>query len=548
MKSLIVVAPQGVVPILMSQNVSQNGLVMAGKVPHLKERNGRYSARIVVPERLRPYLAAPDTGKRELETQLGGDLREAKRKLAHAVSDIQHRIGFARERYEAATQVRSNAGRYPLTIQQIAHRDYESQIKFDAEVRIADASYAQTDVDYDLAQRLRDGFAGKLTNDELEDLVGVRLRRFQRAGHSDAVKGSSEWRALAQALCVSSYEAIVREYERNEGDFSGRPTHPLLSSIPLIEDEPEPVLFDQIIDEEVKRRARGKDAKPLPVLTIKKYRMHCASFAEWRKDKNALSVTAAEGKAWVECLQDTGDVGNRTIKAMLQNVRTVLNWGRQNDPANFFSAGNPLIGIKAPDYTTAPSYLRAFTMDEAKLVLAAARKEEKAALRWVPWLCAYSGMRVSEAGRLRKEDFFQSGGRWFWKVTTAGGRSLKNSSSERRVPVHQALVDEGFIKFLNGADDGRLFKGETKEEVQVQPRISEWVRDLIPHDLRPELSPNHGWRHLFEDLCRRDLVPEDAQNYMTGRSGRGSQAFYGRSEVMLPGLAAAMDRISPIPV
>ncbi len=41
-------------------------------------------------------------------------------------------------------------------------------------------------------------------------------------------------------------------------------------------------------------------------------------------------------------------------------------------------------------------------------------------LRWIPWICAYSGMRVSEAGNLRKEDFFEIGGRWFWKVTLVG--------------------------------------------------------------------------------------------------------------------------------
>ncbi|MBP2446372.1 hypothetical protein [Rhizobium leguminosarum] len=155
-------------------------------------------------------------------------------------------------------------------------------------------------------------------------------------------------------------------------------------------------------------------------------------------------------------------------------------------------------------------------------------------------------MRVSEAGNLRKEDFFEIGDRWFWKVTTVGARSLKTASSERRIPVHKALVDEGFIDFVKAAKSGRLFKGDTKDAILIQPRISTWVRSLIPFDKRPELSPNHGWRHLFEDLCRRDHVPEDARNYMTGRTDGGSQELYGRSEVMLPGLAAAMDRIIPI--
>lgn len=50
---------------------------MAGKLRHWKERNGRFSARIVIPPYLRLYL----DGKTELEIQLGGDRREATQTL-----------------------------------------------------------------------------------------------------------------------------------------------------------------------------------------------------------------------------------------------------------------------------------------------------------------------------------------------------------------------------------------------------------------------------------------------------------------------------------
>lgn len=483
-----------------------------------------------------------------MEIQLGGDRRTALRNHAAAVASIQRQIGIARQKHEAETGQRPKSAPYPLTVQQIAVREYHSQIDFDAEIRRHDPNYAQFGVDWDEAASYRDGYAGKLSDDQLERLVGARLERVRLAGNTDAVKGSEKWRALAQALCVATFEATIREDERNEGDFTGKPTHPLIADVKAIENEPEPITFDTIVEDEVKRRARGKDGKPLPARTAKKYRDHCTAFAKWRKSKNALTVTAAEGKAWIESLQEAGTLSNRTVKAMLQNIRTVLNWGRQNDPANFFPAGNPLNGIKSPDYTTLPSYLRAFTMDEAKLVLTAARNADKAMFRWIPWLCAYSGMRVSEAGNLHKEDFFEIGDRWFWKVTTVGARSLKTASSERRIPVHKALVEEGFIDFVRAAEPGRLFRGDTKDTVLIQPRMSIWVRSFIPYEKRPELSPNHGWRHLFEDLCTRDGVPEDARNYMTGRKGGGSQELYGRSEVMLPGLAAAMDRIIAIPV
>ncbi len=519
------------------------GLSMAGKLRHWKERNGRYSARVVIPPYLRIYL----DGKSELEIQLGGDKRDALRKHAAAVASIQKQIGIARQKYEAATGQQAREPSYPLTAKQIALRDYESQIVFDAEIRAHDHNYAQFEVDADIATMFRDGYSGKLTDDELDRIVGTRVRRAQLRGNTIAEKGAPEWREIARALCISGYEAMARQYERNEGDFNGQPSHPLLSA--AIQEEAAPahiVTFDQIIDDETKRRSRGKNAKPLPERTVKKYRDAAKEFAKHRKSNNAATVTAIEGKRWIEAMQDAGENSNRTVKAKFQNVRTVMNWGRQNDPENFFPAGNPLNGIKTPDYKTIPSYLRAYTMEEAKLVLNAARAEAKPMFRWIPWLCAYSGMRVSEAASLQKEDFFKVGERWFWKVTSAGNRTLKNDSSERRIPVHKALADEGLIQFVEASSGGRLFRGETKQEITVQPRVSTWVRELIPMEKHPELSPNHGWRHLFEDLCRRDRVPEDARNYMTGRSDGSSQELYGRSDIMLPGLADAMDQIKAI--
>jgi hypothetical protein len=116
-------------------------------------------------------------------------------------------------------------------------------------------------VDLDQAQRLKDGLAGKLSDIELASLVGERLERYRRAGNFDAAIGSPEWRSAAQALCAASYEALAREAERNEGDFTGAPTHPVIAQPVEIAEPDKVVTFKQIIDDEIKRRSLGKDAK-----------------------------------------------------------------------------------------------------------------------------------------------------------------------------------------------------------------------------------------------------------------------------------------------
>ncbi|MDH7785163.1 integrase [Ochrobactrum sp. 19YEA23] len=523
---------------------------MAGKIRYLLNRDGRYFARLTVPPDLREYLQGDDKGKRELREPLGGDRRIALKLLPGVVADIQARIGIAEANRARATATAFNAMRYPMSIEGIAQRHYQKLLTLDDQLRMSDPRFASIGFDDVWIENLRDGIAGRLNDDQLDKLIGGHIERYRVSGNTDVKKGSEEWRKLAMAICIAEYEGESRSAERNEGVFNGEPEHPMLVKAIAAEEEKQPDIavrtFSQIIDDEVKRRSRGKDAKPISERSVKKYRDNCKEFAKHRKSDNAATVTAIEGKRWIESMQDAGENGNRTVKAKFQNVVTVLNWERKRDLENFFPLSNPLSAVQKPNFDADPSYLSAYTLDEAKLVLKAARKEELPMFRWIPWLCAYSGMRISEAGRLEKGDFFKSGDRWFYKVTKVGGRSLKNSSSERRIPVHTALIDEGFIKFMEASPEGRLFRGKTKDIIDPQPRVSEWIRKLIPMSIHPELMPNHGWRHLFEDFCRRDRVQEEARFYMVGRTSGGSHEAYGRSEVMLPGLAAQMDQIQPI--
>lgn len=78
---------------------------------------------------------------------------------------------------------------------------------------------------------LRKGIAGSLTDDELARLVGDRIDRYRHLGNTDAERGTAEWRTLARALCIAEYEALARVVERDEGDFTGTPSHPVLVNV-----------------------------------------------------------------------------------------------------------------------------------------------------------------------------------------------------------------------------------------------------------------------------------------------------------------------------
>ncbi len=166
---------------------------MAGKVRHLVNRSGRYHARIVVPKDLRDVI-----GKTELRQPLGPDYRQALRLLPGAVAQLQHEIALA-ERKVAAQRPGGRPARFPMAPDQIAWANYQSRAAFD-DTLCNDHRYASVGIDDRLVRFLKEGMAGRLSDRELELLVGERIDHYRRLGNSDAKHGTEEWRELARAL------------------------------------------------------------------------------------------------------------------------------------------------------------------------------------------------------------------------------------------------------------------------------------------------------------------------------------------------------------
>ncbi|SFP10848.1 hypothetical protein SAMN04488047_102336 [Tranquillimonas alkanivorans] len=297
--------------------------------------------------------------------------------------------------------------------------------------------------------------------------------------------------------------------------------------------------FAEVIDAEVKRRAAGRDAKPMSESAERKYRRAADEFAGYRKSKRVDTVTARQADEWMRKMLEDGKLSNSTIAQRLQNVSTVVEWARRHAFGELFPDRNPLDLVEVPQRQGVRSEDRTYRMSEARAVLEAARSETKPELRWLPWMCAYSGARIEEVAQLTAGDFFEYEGSWFYRITTKGGKSLKNLHSIRVVPVHPDLVQEGLLGFVHAGSKRytqRLFPPRS------QGNVAGWVRGKLKITRR-ELAPSHGWRHLFEDVALRAGMADSAKTYITGRTTGKSSEGYGKSDVMLPGLAVEMKKL-----
>lgn len=472
--------------------------------------------------------------------------------LPGAVAELQHQIAIV-ERKQAGSSG-STVPRYPLAPDQIAYSHYAQRLRFDDQLR-HDPRYAAIGIDDVLVQRLREAIAGRASDQELADLVGVQIERFRRAGNLDAKQGSDEWRVIARVLCQAEYETLARAAERDEGDYTGQLAAPMLRDAQPPENEPEPVILSKLWEKYKNGRIQagfmkgGGGRQNVVIENLRNYIKH----------NDASRLTKKDLIDWRDNLMKTKSA--KTVSdTYLSTVRTLLKWAVEND----LLRENVASTVKQPKPRKQYSRERGFTEPEAVRILNAARSYEPNAdksgyirekphlvnaKRWAPILCAFSGARITEITQLRKADVREVKGRWVVRISSDAG--TVKAGGYRDVPLHMQIIDEGFIEFVQAAKSGPLFHGGTDpvkyvtKATRISNQIAEWMRkiEICPDGVRP----NHGWRHRFKTLAREiGGVSDRVIDATQGHVGRTAGDDYG--DVTLKAKADLIDRLPSYPL
>jgi integrase len=220
----------------------------------------------------------------------------------------------------------------------------------------------------------------------------------------------------------------------------------------------------------------------------------------------------------------------------------VFTWGVEQE---LFSS-NPFAAIKVTKQKRIRERAgKTFTTEEAATILRACQRMTvlktplDRAKKWVPLLCAYTGARAGEMTQLRKQDVQKKGGVYFAHLTPGAG-SIKGGRA-RTVPLHEHLVELGFIEFVDARAQGPLFYKPSAIAKPVDPfnpkrgpavktreLLGEWVRGIGVDD--PELSPSHAWRHTFLSKARQAGIEPALRFGITGHATKSEGEAYGQPE------------------
>jgi len=154
--------------------------------------------------------------------------------------------------------------------------------------------------------------------------------------------------------------------------------------------------------------------------------------------------------------------------------------------------------------------------DEVLKILCAVNNRRHIARKWICWLAAYTGARRGEIIQLRKQDIKNDPKtkRDYLVITTDAG-DLKTENAQRRVPIHKALIDEGFLEYVEAAGD-RLFDGLNAET------FTKWFAEfresigITKYDDLNKRRVFHSFRHTFITKSRGAGVGDSLVQHVVG--------------------------------
>ena len=374
-------------------------MTLAMSRPWKHPNSGVYWLRKRVPDDLRALI-----GKREEKRSLGTrNPEEAKHRHAQLMTELDARWKNLRAGPCNLTEREAHDIAARIYEQYVAkHSENPSEQKF-WDVRIGETLWAKKPVPRLVDEKTMLEFVNAYDPDESKKHEMkewcLNVAQQELTSHGLAANYNNKTK-LASAISTATQKASLTLARYARGDFALDSHVPgsRINSQP-IRSEPnagKKVTFEKLFEGWVAEKSPGAKTRYSWERVVKQ-------LVAYLGHNDASQLTADDLIRWKASLISIG-LKTKTIRdGKLAPVRAILQWGVDNRRLNRNPGERVTIDLRA----RLVDRKRGYSDDEARKVLKAALTQSDALRRWVPFLCAYTGARVSEVCQLRAEDVTQ---------------------------------------------------------------------------------------------------------------------------------------------
>lgn len=272
-------------------------------------------------------------------------------------------------------------------------------------------------------------------------------------------------------------------------------------------------------------------------------------------DRQIGMITKDLCRAYRDELRNTRKLALVTVSKWVSIFSAIFRWAIRQDyvPDSY---KNPMDGLppsakraKAEatshrDYTDA-ELLAVFGSD-----LFRAQRDERPDRYWALLICLFSGCRREEPSQMNLSAVIEMDGiPCFYFAAEDEDQSLKTDCSKRTVPIHSALIQLGFLEYVQGlrkAGHTRLFPTLKKNKSTFADAAGKWYARLIKTvGLGGKGLVQHGLRHTFITRLADAGVSERIRQILVGHAAQGihSRVYDHRERVSMVLLREGLEHL-----
>lgn len=245
--------------------------------------------------------------------------------------------------------------------------------------------------------------------------------------------------------------------------------------------------------------------------------------------KNPRTLKLTDGMSYQQHLVEN-DWSPKTVKEYMSVARQLCDWCVRME----YLKRNPFDGVKPilSEKKAAHEQREIWTDKQLNELLAQTSFSNRGCFddMWIPLIILHTGLRPGEVCQLRVTDVRQCEETeiWYFHVSDDGPKQkIKTPNARRDVPIHQALIDKGFLDYLRRRKQARktqLFNcTATGKDDDWSRNFTQRFNRFLTNKLGYEAGNRpgaHSLRHTFINALKQNDCPEHVVADVVGHSKR----------------------------
>jgi len=358
-------------------------------------------------------------------------------------------------------------------------------------------------------------------------------------------------------------ELYVFKSNSTEVKYNKVNSSPVETKDEVIEEEEETFLISKMIDDYIESTKRQKELRektlieyrntldlmveiigdfPINQLSQKHGRLLSASLEKLPPRRKTDGRYNQKSVKQLIKMEVDNPMDTRTVNKLIQRCSTWLNWVIRN---GYYNDRNIFHGKSIPSNKGKNTITRQpFTDKQLKLIFNKGYLQRtlnstshcKFVFYWIGILGLHHGTRLQETSQLYISDIYPLNKIWVIDINdNTKDKKLKTTNSKRIIPLHQTLIDLGFLEYLKIIEQKgkeRVFHELTLGRDGYTKNPSKFFNDYLRElDIKSPTKKYdfHSLRHTCNNaLIQKDVIEEHRNDYLGwGQTGM-SKKIYGK--------------------